>query len=232
MVLLPPPSLRGPLMRLILLGPPGCGKGTQAKLLSRRLDLEHIGTGDLLRAAIRNTTPVGARARPFVDTGNLVPDDLVNELVAERFQRTDRPSRFVMDGYPRTLAQAHAFEQVLAQWKLPVESVILMNVSDAEITRRVTGRWSCPTPNCKATYHVENNPPRVAGVCDECGGRLIQRADDNVDTVRARLKVYHNDTSGLIPYYRQRGLLSEVEGSGSIEQIYASILGILQPQGG
>src|SRR5687767_12244177 len=164
---------RGAPMRLILLGPPGCGKGTQAKLLSKRLGLEHIGTGDLLRAAIRNQTPTGQRAKPFVESGNLVPDTLVNELVAERFAQSDRPARFVMDGYPRTVAQAEAFDAVLRQHGLPVDGVVLMTVPDSEIVQRVTGRWSCPTPSCKATYHIVINPPKVAGVCDECKGQLI-----------------------------------------------------------
>jgi len=215
-------------MRLILLGPPGCGKGTQAKLLGKRMNLEHIGTGDLLRAAIRNETPTGKRAKPFVESGQLVPDTLVNELVAERFAQADRPSRFVMDGYPRTLAQGEAFEEVLREHGLPLDAVVLMTVPDSEIVQRVTGRWSCPTPNCKATYHVVSNPPRVTGVCDECKKPLIQRADDGAETVKARLVVYHNDTVGLIPHYRKQGLLREIGGTDNIEQVYANLAAILQ----
>src|SRR5262249_48122143 len=143
-------------MRLILLGPPGSGKGTQAELLSERLRLEHIGTGDILREAIRRETPLGLRARPFVESGRLVPDDLVNELVAERFRREDRPERFVMDGYPRTLAQAASFDQVLRQQFLDLTAVVLLVVDDEEIIRRVSGRWSCPKPQCKRTYHLVN----------------------------------------------------------------------------
>src|SRR5438132_417029 len=194
-------------MRLILLGSPGSGKGTQAQLLSRNNRLEHIGTGDLLREAIRRDTPTGRRARPFVEAGQLVPDDLVNDLIAERFRRPDRPERFVMDGYPRTLAQARAFDAVLAQQGLGLDAVLLLKVSDEVIVRRLTGRWSCPKPGCMATYHTESNPPRVPGVCDDCGTLLVQRADDKVETVRARLVVYHRDTVELIPYYRARGFL-------------------------
>jgi len=215
-------------MRLILLGPTGCGKGTQAKLLSKHLGLEHIGTGDLLRAAIRTQTPTGQRARPFVESGNLVPDTLVNELVAERFAQSDRPANFVMDGYPRTLAQAEAFDQVLKQYGLPLNAVVLMNVPDSDIVQRVTGRWSCPTPSCKATYHVVINPPEVPGVCDECQGALIQRADDRPDTVKARLVVYHNDTVGLIPYYRKQGLLREIVGTDNIDLVYEHLAQVLK----
>ena len=192
-------------MRLILLGPPGSGKGTQAALLCRRHCLEHIGTGDILRQAIRDRTPSGERARPFVETGKLVPDDLVNEVVAERFRRDDRPDRFVLDGYPRTLAQAASFDQLLRQVFLDLTGVVLLEVSDAAIVGRLSGRWSCPKPGCKATYHTESNPPRMPGVCDNCGTALVQRDDDKVETVRARLIVYHKNTEQLIPHYRRRG---------------------------
>ncbi len=192
-------------MRLILLGPPGCGKGTQAALLCRRNRLEHIGTGDILRQAIRSHTPSGERARPFVETGRLVPDDLVNDVIAERFGRDDRPERFVMDGYPRTLAQAASFDQVLRQQFLDLTAVVLLEVSDEEIVRRLSGRWSCPKLGCKATYHTESNPPRVPEICDNCGTPLVQRDDDKVDTVQRRLVVYHKNTEELIPHYRRRG---------------------------
>jgi adenylate kinase len=219
-------------MRLILLGPPGCGKGTQAKLLCRRNGLEHIGTGDLLRDAIRQGTPVGVRARACVEAGQLVPDEVVNDLIAERFRPPDRPPRFVMDGYPRTVAQAKSFDALLAEVRLPLQAVVLLKVVDEEIVRRLSGRWSCPRPGCMATYHVENNPPRVAFVCDECGTALVQRADDRVETVRARLKVYHRNTVELIPHYRAQGLLREACGQGEIEQVYGNIMKALQTQAG
>src|SRR6516165_7346923 len=139
-------------MRLILIGPPGSGKGTQAKLLGDRLHLSHIATGDILREAIRLGTSAGRKAEPFVNNGKLVPDDLVNELVADRFRRDDRPEQFVMDGYPRTLAQAASFDQVLRQQFLDLNAVILLQVDDEEIVRRISGRWSCPNPSCLATY--------------------------------------------------------------------------------
>lgn len=219
-------------MRLILLGPPGCGKGTQAKLLSKRMELEHIGTGDLLRAAINAGTPVGVRAKPFVEAGQLVPDEVVNDLVAERFGRDDRPSRFVLDGYPRRRPQAEFLAGVLAEVALPLDAVLLIDVPDDEIVKRVTGRWSCPKPGCKATYHTLKNPPRKAGICDDCGTALVQRADDRVETVEARLVVYHQDTVGLIPYYRAQGLLREVAGQGEIEEVYQHLQRALQPATG
>jgi adenylate kinase len=215
-------------MRLILLGPPGSGKGTQAKLLSQRLALEHIGTGDLLRAAVDARTPVGVKARPFVESGGLVPDEVVNGIIEERFARPDRPTRFVMDGYPRTLPQAQEFDRMLARVGLPVTCVLLLAVDDAEIIRRVAGRWSCPAAGCKATYHTESNPPKVPGVCDNCGTALVQREDDREETVRARLGFYHRATAELIPYYQTRGLLTEVQGCGGIEEVYNALLRAVQ----
>jgi adenylate kinase len=214
-------------MRLILLGPPGSGKGTQAQLLCERLKLEHVGTGDIIREAIRRDTPVGRRAKPFVVSGKLVPDDLVNDLVSDRFRRDDRPTRFIMDGYPRTLAQARAFDAVLEEQSLDLTAVVLLEVDDAEIVRRLSGRWSCPKSGCKATYHTVSNPPKSNGVCDRCGTKLVQRDDDKEETVKERLRVYHADTVELIPYYRSRGLIRAVPGHGNIEEICTNILRVL-----
>jgi len=219
-------------MRLILLGPPGSGKGTQAQLLSQRRNLEHVGTGDILREAIRRNTPAGQRAKPYVVSGKLVPDDLVNDLVSDRFRREDRPKCFIMDGYPRTLAQASAFDKVLAEQKLNLTAVVLLEVDDAEIVRRLSGRWSCETLGCKATYHTVSNPPKLAGNCDRCGSKLVQRDDDKEETVKERLRVYHADTVELIPYYRSRGLIRAVPGDGDIEEIYNNILRELNCQAG
>ncbi len=216
-------------MRLILVGPPGSGKGTQAKLLSNRLGLTHISTGDILREATRHHTPLGKVALPYMQSGQLVPDDLVNEIVAEHFRNEDRPERFVMDGYPRTLAQAASFDQVLRQQFLDLTAVLLFLVDDQEIIARMTGRWSCP--KCKATYHVVYNPPRTAGICDVCGTQLIQRIDDKEETVRERLKIYHASTADLVSYYRAQGLLHEVPGVGDIEQIHKAVVEILKRVG-
>jgi adenylate kinase len=217
---------------MILLGPPGCGKGTQAKLLSRRMGLEHIGTGDLLRAAIGAGTPVGRQAKSFVEAGQLVPDDVVNALVAERFHREDRPQKFVLDGYPRRLEQAVFLDAVLTEVELPLSDVLLIQVPDAEIINRVTGRWSCPKPGCKATYNTLKNPPKKPGICDDCGTALVQREDDKPETVQARLVVYHRDTISLVPHYRAQCLLREVPGEGEIEAVYQNLLQALQPAAG
>jgi adenylate kinase len=219
-------------MRLILLGPPGSGKGTQAALLCNRHHLEHIGTGDMLRAAARQRTPMGVRVQPYLEAGKLAPDDLVNGVIAELFRRADRPKKFVMDGYPRTLAQASAFDRVLNEQSLPLTAVVLLTVADEEIVRRLGGRWSCPRQGCMATYHTEHNPPRDPGVCDRCGTRLVQRNDDKPETVLRRLEVYHRDTAELIPYYEGQGLLHAVPGQGEIEAVYQSIERVLNIQAG
>jgi adenylate kinase len=218
-------------MRLILLGPPGSGKGTQANLLSKRMGLIHISTGDILREAVRLQTPTGRQAKPYVESGQLVPDTLVNDLVAERFQRDDRPERFILDGYPRTLAQAASFDQVLRQQFLNLTAVINLVVDDEVIVTRISGRWICPNPACKATYHIVYNPPRKPGICDECGTPLVQREDDKEETVRRRLRLYHQNIVDLLAHYRAQGLLHEVVGAGDIEQIYASIVKVLTQAG-
>jgi adenylate kinase len=209
-------------MRLILMGPPGGGKGTQAKLLSNRLNLLHIGTGDILRDAVEKQTKLGKLVDPYLTSGKLVPDDLVNEVVAERFRRGDCPERFVMDGYPRTLAQAASFDQVLRQQFLDLTAVILLIVDDDEIVRRISGRRSCP--QCKRAYHTLYNPPKKEGICDQCGSKLVQRPDDKEETVRERLRIYRETTSQIIPYYQAQGLLREVPAVGPIEEIYQAIV--------
>jgi adenylate kinase len=216
-------------MRLILIGPPGSGKGTQAKLLSQRLQLIQIGTGDILREAVRMNTALGLKAGPYIKSGQLVPDDLVNEVVADRFRRDDRPEAFVMDGYPRTVAQAASFDQVLRQQFLQLNAVLVFTVNDNEIVRRMTGRWSCP--KCKSTFHMVNNPPRKTGTCDVCQGQLIQREDDREETVRERLRLYHQNTNGLVAYYQKEGLLHDIAGIGEIEEIYGRIIQILKQAG-
>jgi adenylate kinase len=215
-------------MRLILVGPPGSGKGTQAKLLSSRLHLTHIGTGDILREAVRQHTELGKQAEPYILGGQLVPDDLVNDLVADRFRRDDRPACFVLDGYPRTKSQAVTFDAVLRQTTQQLTAVLLFQVDEEEIVRRMTGRWSCP--RCKSTYHLLKNPPKVPGICDVCQNELIQRADDSEKTVRERLRVYRTNTMGMVSHYQSQGLLREVAGVGGIEEIYQRILQALNYQ--
>jgi adenylate kinase len=218
------------MMRLILIGPPGSGKGTQAKLLSERLGLAHISTGDILREAVRLGSATGKLAEPYVKSGKLVPDALVNDLVVERFRRPDRPEHFVMDGYPRTLAQAVAFDQVLREQSLDIQAVPLLVVDDDEIVRRLSGRRTCP--KCQATYHLVTRPPRVPGICDVCGTPLVQRDDDKEETIRLRLRIYHDTVKDLIAHYCSQGLLREVPGTGTLEEIHANILRAVNHRGG
>jgi adenylate kinase len=209
-------------MRLILLGPPGSGKGTQAKMLSLRLELTHVGTGDMLREAIRLETPAGRAAKPFVGTGQLAPDDLVNQIVADYFRQEDRPESFVLDGYPRTLPQAMSFEQVLRQQFLGIDAAVELQVADDDIVRRMVGRWVCSS--CGTPYHTEYKPSRMPGVCDLCGSKLIQREDDKEQTVRRRLQIFHSGHDDLVEYYGKMGLLRQVPGIGDIETIYTNII--------
>lgn len=211
-------------MRLIFIGPPGSGKGTQAKLLSQRLGLCHFATGDILREAVRQGTPEGRRAEPFMHAGQNVPDVIVNDIVNSRFRAPDRPVRFVMDGYPRNVSQAHSFDAVLRQQGLDLDAVVFLAVEDKEIIKRISARWNCPNANCKtATYNTLSKPPRVAGVCDDCQTPLMQRDDDKAETVRHRLKVFHELTDELLAHYRKQDLVIDVPGVGGIETIYQNI---------
>jgi adenylate kinase len=215
-------------MRLILLGPPGSGKGTQAKLLSERLGLLHFSTGDILREAVAKDTAEGRRAKSYMTAGQLVPDELVNEIVNARFRRSDKPTRFVMDGYPRTHAQALVFDKVLAEQGLDVGRVVYLTVADEEIVQRLGNRWTCPNSACKAIYHTVANPPKAAGICDKCQTPLYQREDDKPATIRKRLEVFHQANNDLVRHYRDRGLLVEVPGRGDIEAIHGAIVTALK----
>ncbi len=208
-------------MRLILIGPPGSGKGTQAKLLCERLGLQHIATGDIFRTAIAQGTPAGKKAKSYVEGGQLVPDALVNEVVAERF-RADPPPQFVLDGYPRTAEQAAALDSLLKELSLKIDAVVFLNVEDEEIVRRGSGRRICPKD--QTPYHVVSNPPKVPGKCDLCGENLVMRADDREDKIRKRLKDYRSMTLELKPYYLKQGLEKEIQAQGDIEAIYGAIL--------
>ena len=212
-------------MRLVLVGPPGSGKGTQAELLVRRLGLAEVGTGDILRRAIKEQTPVGKLVEPLLKQGLLVDDTIVNDLVAELFRGPGRPRCFVMDGYPRTLAQAEAFDTLLRQQFLNLDAVINLTIPDDEVVRRISGRWCCSNvKTCGVCYHLVARPPRVPGKCDKCGSDLIQREDDKEETVRRRLEEFYKNTGGLVEHYRQRGLLREVPATDPPETIYQNIL--------
>lgn len=211
-------------MNLILLGAPGAGKGTQAELLVKKLSIPAISTGNMLREAIANGTALGKKAKEYMDEGNLVPDDLILGIVAERVSRPDCARGFILDGVPRTLAQAEALEDR----GVKIDHVISIEVDDSEIERRMTGRRVCA--KCGASYHVSANPPKTEGVCDACGGELTIRKDDAPETVRKRLQVYHSTTEVLKDFYGKLGRLCIVNGSQSIEDANRDILKVIEAQ--
>jgi len=200
--------------RVILMGPPGGGKGTQAKSLSEAMGVPHISTGDMLRAARRDGTELGKKADAFISAGQLVPDELVNGIVAERLSQ--EKDGFLLDGYPRTVAQADS----LAASGQSIDAVVLIDVADEKLVDRIVGRLSCP---CGRVYHVRTMPPAVAGKCDACGSDLVQRSDDKEDVVRARLLAYHGQTQPLVDYYQKLGLLHRIDGDGSVEFVFEQI---------
>lgn len=192
-------------MRIVLLGPPGAGKGTQAKVMAQRLALVHISTGDLLRQNVKDQTALGKEAKSYMDKGLLVPDELVAKMLMDRINKPDTAKGFILDGYPRTLNQAESLEKMLAQKNMGIDLVLYLDTSDKVIIQRLTGRRVCSS--CNANYHVTNMPPKKENVCDSCGGALYQRTDDNEQTVRKRLDVYKQEVSSLITYYETRGKL-------------------------
>jgi adenylate kinase len=205
-------------IRLILMGAPGCGKGTQAKKLEERYDIVQLSTGDMLRAAIREGTEVGNAAKAFMDKGALVPDEVIIGVMKGRLAKDDVVNGYILDGFPRTLGQAEALSTLLDEMRQPLTAAVALTVSEDEVVKRLTGRRTCK--ECGTGYHIEFNPPKQEGVCDKCGGVLYQRDDDNEKTIRQRLAVYNEQTSPLIAYYSERGLLKEVEGVGSIDEIF------------
>ena len=205
-------------MKLILLGAPGAGKGTQADILSKKLGIPTISTGNILRAAVKNGTPVGLQAKAYMEAGKLVPDEVIIGVINERLLEPDCMLGFILDGVPRTIAQAEALEDIGIEF----DAVVNLEVSDQEIEDRLTGRRACPT--CGRTYHVTTAAPKTAGICDICGTVLEQRSDDKPETVRARLATYHAETEPLKAFYKERGILKEVRNAGSIEKVNAEVM--------
>jgi len=216
-------------MRIVLIGPPGAGKGTQARMLQQTFGIPQISTGDLLREAVREGTVLGQQARAYMDAGELVPDQLVTAMVVERLRRSDCAAGFLLDGFPRTIAQAEALAAELAQHQQRLDGVISLVVPRAELVERLSGRWVCR--DCGAMYHERFSPPQRSGVCDRCQGVLYQRSDDSAATVNARLEVYERATAPLLSYYRAHTLLRETDGSGKPEEVLRRIttaLGVSQ----
>jgi len=213
-------------MNLILLGPPGAGKGTQAKILIKKYGIPQISTGDILRAAVKEKTPMGVKAKTYMDSGVLVPDDVVVGIVAERLAKQDCAKGYILDGFPRTVAQADALTAMLRNNGTGIDHVVAITVDNEELLKRITGRRTCK--GCGAGYHLLYDPPNQAGVCNECAGELYQRDDDREDTMRRRLEVYEEQTSPLIAYYAERKLLRTIDGMGDIEEIQQKLIGIIE----
>ena len=205
-------------MKMILLGAPGAGKGTQAERLCKVLDIPTISTGNILRTAVKNGTPTGLKAKAFMDAGKLVPDEVIIGIITERLAEDDCKNGYILDGVPRTIAQAEAMEKA----GISFDAVVSIEVADQVIMERMSGRRVCES--CGASYHLVAVPPKVAGVCDSCGGKLVQRKDDAPETVKDRLEVYHKETEPLKDFYAQRGLLKSVENQPSVEATTAAIL--------
>lgn len=212
-------------MNLILLGGPGAGKGTQAKKLIEKYGIPQISTGDILRAAVKEGTELGRKAKSYMDQGKLVPDELIIDIIEERLKQPDCQKGYMLDGFPRTVVQADALDNLLKRVESKIDHVISIDVDKEELVKRLTGRRTCR--QCGAMYHIMFNPPKKEDVCDNCDGELYQRDDDNERTVRSRLDVYEKQTHPLIQYYKQKGLLRPIDGVGSIETIFNKITEIL-----
>jgi len=208
-------------MNLVLLGPPGAGKGTQAKVLSKEFRMLHISTGDMLRDAVKNETEVGKVAKGYMDRGELVPDNVVIDIVKERISKDDVKNGFMLDGFPRTDEQAVKLDEALTGAGKKLDLVLYFKTSEEISVSRLSGRRVCPA--CGAIFHVKNMPPKKDGLCDRCGAKLIQRDDDKEDTIRRRLVVYENDTKSLIKYYTDKGILTEVSGDLDVARLFDKI---------
>lgn len=209
-------------MRLIMLGAPGAGKGTQTANLAKELNIPHISTGDIFRANIKNGTELGKKAKSYMDAGKLVPDELVCDLVADRIAKDDCKEGYILDGFPRTIPQAEALDKAVLALGTKIDYAVNIDVPDEAIITRMGGRRACL--NCGATYHVQYNPPKKEGVCDTCGHPLVLRDDDKPETVQTRLNVYHEQTQPLIDYYDKKKILVTVDGTQSMDQVFSDIL--------
>ena len=213
-------------MDMILLGLPGVGKGTQAKKLEDKLEIPHIATGDIFRKAIKNKTPLGKKAKSFIDAGELVPDEVTIGIVEERLKESDCKDGFILDGFPRTITQAEALDEILSKQNRVLDLAIYLQAEIDILVERLAGRRVCV--DCGATYHVKNDPPEVEGVCDKCGGEVIQRSDDQEKTVKKRIEVNKEKTAKLADYYQNKGILHEVESTGGIDKVQARLMKLIE----
>lgn len=209
-------------MKLILIGSPGAGKGTQAKVLSKHFDIAHISTGDLLRDEINQKTELGLKIIDIMNAGELVSDEIVAKLLSNRIEKDDCKNGFILDGYPRNVEQAESLPSIVGD----IDKVVLISVEDELIIERMVGRRGCP--QCGQMYHIKYNPPKKEGICDECGAKLVIRKDDNEETVKNRLSVYHTSTSPIIDYYKNKGLLLKINGVGNIDDISKQLIDALE----
>ena len=212
-------------MKIIMLGAPGAGKGTQAQMIAEKYNIPHISTGDIFRANIKNGTELGKKAKEVIDKGQLVPDELTVELLLDRVANDDCKNGYVLDGFPRTIPQADVLDSELTKLGDKVDYAINVDVPDENIVRRMSGRRACL--KCGATYHIEHIPPKTEGICDKCGSELVQREDDKPETVQNRLSVYHEQTQPLIEYYDKKNILKTVNGTKDMQEVFSDIIGIL-----
>ncbi|MFC8452876.1 adenylate kinase [Kitasatospora sp. NPDC057223] len=217
-------------MRIVLVGPPGAGKGTQAHLLAKTLSIPHISTGDLFRANIGQRTQLGLEAKGYMDAGHLVPDEVTIGMAKDRMAQPDAANGFLLDGFPRNLVQAKALDEILAEWGIALDGVLDLEVPEDEVVKRIAGRRLCRNDGGHV-FHVDYNPPATEGVCDECGGELYQRSDDTEDKVRTRLEVYHTETEPIIDYYVQQGLVATIPALGKVDEVTQRAIEALKKNG-
>jgi adenylate kinase len=213
-------------MQIVIFGPPGAGKGTQAKYISEEFNVPHISTGDILRENVREGTQLGKKAKEYMDKGALVPDDLLIDLIKERLQKPDTRRGFLLDGYPRTLAQARALDRILDDINKNLDAVVNVDVGANELVRRLGGRLTCR--KCGASYNIKTKTPKVPGICDVCGGELYHRADDTEAAIKNRIEVYKKQTQPLIDYYKKKGLLIDIDGEREIDEVRSDIMKALE----
>ena len=213
-------------MNMIFLGLPGAGKGTQAKKVSSKYNIPHIATGDIFRNAIKNETPLGKKAKSFIDQGELVPDEVTIGIVRNRLKEDDCKDGFILDGFPRTINQAEALKDIMEELNTKLDLALFIKVPEKELIKRLSGRRVCE--DCGATYHVEFNPPEKEGICDKCGGNLIQRSDDTEETVKNRIEVNKEKTEKLIEFYDDKGILQTIESSGGIEEVFKKVTSVIE----